>query len=82
MEVWDPHFHLWDVTENTQSGHDSSQLFAPDDNPVYSLDLYKQDMLSAGSGFEHSGGAFVEAESRVMNLLLHVWLKQDGFPNN
>jgi predicted TIM-barrel fold metal-dependent hydrolase len=74
MEVWDPHFHLWDVTENTRSGHDSSQLFAPDDNPVYSLDLYKQDMLSAGSGFEHSGGAFVEAVS-----VCHIGVTGDEF---
>ena len=74
MEVWDPHFHLWDVSENTLSGHDSSQLFAPNDNPVYSLELYKQDMLSAGSGFEHSGGAFVEAVS-----VCHVGVAGDKF---
>ena len=74
MEIWDPHFHLWDVSENTLSGHDSSQLFAPNDNPVYSLELYKQDMLSAGSGFEHSGGAFIEAVS-----VCHIGVTGDEF---
>ena len=74
MEVWDPHFHLWDVSENSLSGHDSSQLFAPKDNPVYSWDLYEQDMLEAGSGFEHNGGAFVEAVS-----VCHVGKTGDGF---
>ena len=74
MEIWDPHFHLWDVSENTLSGHDSSQLFAPDDNPVYSWDCYEQDMLSAGSDFEHNGGAFVEAVS-----VCHVGATGDGF---
>ena len=74
MEIWDPHFHLWDVSENTLSGHDSSQLFAPNDNPVYSLELYKQDMLSAGSGFEHSGGAFIEAVS-----VCHIGVTVDEF---
>ena len=74
MEVWDPHFHLWDVSENSLSGHDSSQLFAPKDNPVFSWDLYEQDMLEAGSGFEHSGGAFVEAVS-----VCHVGVAGDKF---
>jgi|APSaa5957512493_1039668.scaffolds.fasta_scaffold31089_2 predicted TIM-barrel fold metal-dependent hydrolase len=74
MEIWDPHFHLWDVSENTLSGHDSSQLFAPNDNPVYSWDLYAQDMLSAGSGFEHTGGAFIEAVS-----VCHVGVTGDEF---
>ena len=74
MEIWDPNFHLWDVSENTLSGHDSSQLFAPNDNPVYSLELYKQDMLSAGSGFEHSGGAFIEAVS-----VCHIGVTGDEF---
>jgi len=34
IEIWDPHFHLWDVSEDTISGHDSNQLFAPNENPV------------------------------------------------
>ena len=63
MEVWDPHFHIWDVSEGTKSGHDPEQLFAPNENPVYSWDLYEKDMQVAGNKFRHTGGAFVEAVS-------------------
>ena len=61
IEIWDPHFHIWDVSENTQSGHDSSQLFAPQGDPVYTLSRYEEDMKV--EGFELTGGAFVEAVS-------------------
>ena len=50
------------TTANTQSGHDPAQLFAPNGNPIYSWDLYEQDMRAAAD-IEHSGGAFVEAVS-------------------
>jgi len=56
IEIWDPHFHLWDVSEDTVSGHDSNQLFAPNENPVYTRDLYEKDILSAGTNYKHSGG--------------------------
>ena len=61
VEIWDPHFHIWDVSENTESGHDSSELYAPQDDPVYTLTKYEEDM--AADGFKLSGGAFVEAVS-------------------
>ena len=61
VEIWDPHFHIWDVSENTQSGHDISELFAPQDDPVYSLSRYEEDMTV--EDFELTGGAFVEAVS-------------------
>ena len=73
MELWDPHFHIWDVSAHTQSGHDPQQLFAPDGNPVYTWDLYEQDMR-APVDFEHSGGAFVEAVS-----VCHVGTTGDAF---
>lgn len=63
IEIWDPHFHLWDVSEDTVSGHDSNQLFAPNENPVYTRDLYEKDILSAGTNYKHSGGVLVEAVS-------------------
>ena len=63
IEIWDPHFHLWDISEETISGHDSKQLFAPNDNPVYTCDLYEKDILSAGTKYKHSGGVLVEAVS-------------------
>ena len=55
VEIWDPHFHIWDVSENTESGHDSSELFPPQDDPVYTLTKYEEDMTA--DGFKLSGGA-------------------------
>lgn len=74
IEIWDPHFHLWDVSEDTISGHDSNQLFAPNDNPVYTCELYEKDILSAGSKYKHSGGVLVEAVS-----VCHPGLTGDKF---
>ncbi len=63
IKIWDPHFHIWDVSDKTKSGHDSKQLFAPNDEPVYSWREYEQDCDQAGVAFSHIGGAFVEAVS-------------------
>ena len=41
IDIWDSHFHVWDISENTTSGHDSEQLFSPKDNPIYSMKSYK-----------------------------------------
>ena len=38
VNIWDPHFHIWDVSEVTQSGHDPAQLFAPKEDPVYTIE--------------------------------------------
>ena len=69
MKLWDPHFHLWDVSPETTTGHDPSQLFAPGGAPVYDRTRYESD--AAGEGFEFTGGALVEAVS-----VCHV--DQDG----
>ncbi len=61
VNIWDPHFHIWDVSEVTQSGHDPAQLFAPKEDPVYTIDRYENDM--AMEGFKLTGGVFVEAVS-------------------
>jgi predicted TIM-barrel fold metal-dependent hydrolase len=63
IEIWDSHFHVWDISENTTSGHDASQLFSPNDNPIYSMESYSKDISLAGSHFRHIGGAFCEAVS-------------------
>ena len=63
IEIWDPHFHIWDVSENNNSGHDAAQLFAPNDNPVYSWKAYERDVRQSGERYSHTGGAFVEAVS-------------------
>ena len=41
VNIWDPHFHIWDVSEVTLSGHDPAQLFAPKEDPVYTIDRYE-----------------------------------------
>jgi len=61
MRIWDPHFHVWDVSEGTISGHDPVRLFAPDGNPSYTLSRYEADV--AVEGIEASGGVVVEAMS-------------------
>ena len=58
MKHWDPHFHLWDVSPGTSSGHDADQLAAVDGNPVYDRACYESDL--AVEGFELTGGALVE----------------------
>ena len=61
MKLWDPHFHLWDVSPDTATGHDASELFAPDGGPVYDRPRFESDL--AVEGFELTGGALVEAVS-------------------
>lgn len=61
MRLWDPHFHLWDVSPDTASGHDAGELFAPDGGPVYGLPRFEADLRV--EGFELTGGAVVEAVS-------------------
>ena len=61
MKLWDPHFHLWDVSPDTSTGHDPSRLAAVDGDPVYDRPRYESDL--AVEGFELTGGALVEAVS-------------------
>ena len=74
IDIWDSHFHVWDISENTTSGHDAEQLFPPKDNPVYSMDSYSRDINEAGSSFRHTGGAFCEALSAC-----HVGMEGEEF---
>ena len=61
MKLWDPHFHLWDVSPDTATGHDASELFAPEGDPIYDRPRFESDL--AVEGFELTGGALVEAVS-------------------
>ena len=63
INFWDPHFHIWDITENTKSSHDFQQLFAPANKPIYSCYDYENDMQYKDHSFQHTGGAFIEAMS-------------------
>ena len=53
IDIWDSHFNVWDISENTNSGNDAEQLFSPKDNPVYSMESYSKDIKGAGSLFRH-----------------------------
>tara|TARA_B110000967_G_scaffold54709_1_gene56106 strand:- start:893 stop:1846 length:954 start_codon:yes stop_codon:yes gene_type:complete len=74
IDIWDSHFHIWDISENTTSGHDAEQLFSPKDNPIYSMKSYSNDIKQSGSNFRHTGGAFCEALSAC-----HVGMEGDEF---
>ena len=63
IDFWDPHFHIWDITENTKSSHDFQQLFSPANKPIYSCYDYENDMQYKDNSFQHTGGAFIEAMS-------------------
>ena len=63
IDFWDPHFHIWDITENTKSSHDFQQLFAPANKQIYSCYDYENDMQYNDHSFQHTGGAFIEAMS-------------------
>ena len=54
MNIRDPHFHIWDESGDPQSGHDPRQLFAPKEDPVYTIDHYENDIVI--EGFDLTGG--------------------------
>ena len=61
MRIWDPHFHIWDASPDSRSGHDGNQIAAVDGDPLYDLRRYESDLQL--EGFEFTGGAFLEAVS-------------------
>lgn len=63
IEIWDPHFHIWDVSEETTTGQELEELFAPNDDPIYTTRLYEKDCDAGGDEFKHTGGAWLEALS-------------------
>lgn len=63
LPVWDPHFHIFDLREQTANGQDPQTLPAPGGEPVYEAGRYEDDLDAAGPGFRHLGGAWLEAVS-------------------
>ena len=61
LEVWDPHFHIWDISET--GPHDAAVLFAPEGYERYTIGHYETAMDTMPKGFYHSGGVFLEAMS-------------------
>ncbi len=72
MEFWDPHFHIWDISSSTNSGHDSTVLFPPHDRETYGIHDFEKDLTT--SGFHLTGGVFIEAVS-----VCHVELSGDDY---
>mmetsp|Transcript_106470 Transcript_106470/g.286317 ORF Transcript_106470/g.286317 Transcript_106470/m.286317 type:complete len:320 (-) Transcript_106470:189-1148(-) len=60
---FDPHFHIWDVSESTQSGHDGKILFKPGGKECYLRSDYEAEFAGLPSPLRHRGGVFVEGVS-------------------
>jgi hypothetical protein len=56
MDFFDAHFHIWDLSEDTLSGHDASILFAPGGDPVYTVERYENEFTALPKGLVHTGG--------------------------
>jgi len=63
LDFFDPHFHVWDVTD--AGPHDGSILFKPCGKGCYNKASYEADVspAGAGQGLKHVGGVFIEASS-------------------
>eukprot|EP00931_Biecheleriopsis_adriatica_P010213 TRINITY_DN111300_c0_g1_i1.p1 TRINITY_DN111300_c0_g1~~TRINITY_DN111300_c0_g1_i1.p1 ORF type:complete len:338 (-),score=57.43 TRINITY_DN111300_c0_g1_i1:97-1032(-) len=66
----DPHFHLWDISEGSTSGHEPSNLFAPDGKKAFGKADYEALFTSLPAELKHSGGVYLEAVS-----VCHVGLR-------
>ena len=69
MNIRDPHFHIWDDSEDPQSGYDPRQLFAPKEDLVYTMDRYETDIEI--EGFDLTGGRpnmFVYIHERTSSI--------------
>ncbi|MDG2196450.1 MAG: amidohydrolase family protein [SAR324 cluster bacterium] len=72
MEFWDPHFHIWDISLKTASGHDCNVLFAPHGQEIYGIQDFEKDLKTYGVHL--TGGVFVEAVS-----VCHIDLSGDDY---
>jgi predicted TIM-barrel fold metal-dependent hydrolase len=67
ISFFDPHFHVWDASDNNSStsAHDATILFKPNGNPIYSSKEYEQEFNAAMEkcNISHEGGIFLEAMS-------------------
>mmetsp|Transcript_37672 Transcript_37672/g.59578 ORF Transcript_37672/g.59578 Transcript_37672/m.59578 type:complete len:335 (+) Transcript_37672:76-1080(+) len=63
IEFFDPHFHIWDISEESQSGHEPSNLFPPDGKKVFVKADYEALFTGLPSELKHVGGVYIEAVS-------------------
>jgi len=62
IDFFDPHFHIWDLSAGTESGHDASILFKPDGADVFDVAAYEA-QLENSAGLQPVGGVYLEAMS-------------------
>jgi len=68
IEVFDAHFHIWDMTTEegtviSKSGHDAAILTGVKPDALYGMKEYEADVDFKTAKFKFVGGAFVEAAS-------------------
>ena len=44
IHVMDPHFHFFDLSETTRSGHDAKVMSLPEKKELYDVRNYEEDM--------------------------------------
>ena len=66
MEFFDPHFHIWDLTPSSVSGHDASVVhevpWVAGDPKLYGTAEYEAD-CDGHAALKHVGGVFIDAMS-------------------
>jgi len=63
IPFFDPHFHIWDISAASQTGHEPTNLFAPCGKEVYLRSDYEAEFAALPPGLKHAGGVFIEAVS-------------------
>jgi len=63
VPFFDPHFHIWNVSTTTTTGHDGKVLFAPDGKELYTKSDYEAEFAKLPHALKFEGGAFIEAVS-------------------
>jgi predicted TIM-barrel fold metal-dependent hydrolase len=61
IEIFDPHFHVWDITEGGPA--DGNILGPVEGNKCFHIGLYEAHLDKVPAGFKHVGGTFLEAAS-------------------
>mmetsp|Transcript_55211 Transcript_55211/g.119248 ORF Transcript_55211/g.119248 Transcript_55211/m.119248 type:complete len:307 (-) Transcript_55211:124-1044(-) len=63
LEFFDPHFHIWDLREGTESGHDAKVLLKPSEKALYDRADYEASLEALPTPLKHVGGVWVEGVS-------------------
>mmetsp|Transcript_36227 Transcript_36227/g.84987 ORF Transcript_36227/g.84987 Transcript_36227/m.84987 type:complete len:329 (-) Transcript_36227:25-1011(-) len=63
IPFFDPHFHIWDISSTSKTGHEPSNLFPPGGKEVYLREDYEAEFASLPPGLKFEGGVYIEAVS-------------------